>query len=166
MALDRMKEFYEPSLMQVRAHGAAAPPPPKPKAYEKSGGAGGVMELIKMIIEESKRSEQELQTDENDAEKRYGEFVTATTKSIEAARGSIAEKEKQTAETESALSETKEGQLANKASLENLATLLTALHSECDFVMKYFKLRQEARQQEMDSIKEAKAILSGADFGL
>merc|ERR1719198_473899 len=173
MAMDRMKEFYEPSLMQVHMHGkqptpgaAAAPPPPKPKAYEKSGGAGGVMELIKMIIEESKRSEQELQTDENDAEKRYGDFVTATTKSIEAARGSIAEKEKQTAETESALSETKEGQLANKASLENLATLLTALHADCDFVMKYFKLRQEARQQEMDSIKEAKAILSGADFGL
>merc|ERR1719502_503763 len=167
-----MKEFYEPSLVQVYMHGkqptpcaAAAPPPPKPKAYEKSGGAGGVMELIKMIIEESKRSEQELQTDENDAEKRYGEFVTATTKSIEAARGSIAEKEKQTAETESLLSETKEGQLANKASLENLNTLLTALHSDCDFVMKYFKLRQEARQQEMDSIKEAKAILSGADFG-
>lgn len=165
MALDRMKEFYEPSLMQVRAHGAAAPPPPKPKAYEKSGGAGGVMELIKMIIEESKRAEQELQTDENNAQKRYEEFVSATAKSIEAARGGIAEKEKQTAETESSLSETKEAQMANKAALENLNTLLTAHHSDCDFVLKYFKLRQEARQQEMDSIEEAKAILSGADFG-
>jgi len=173
MALDRMKEFYEPSFAQIHMHGkqptpgaAAAPPPPKPKAYEKSGGSGGVMELIKMIIEDSTRAEQELQTDENAAQKRYGEFVSSTAASIEAARGSIAEKEKQVAETESALSETKEGQLANKASLENLATLLTALHADCDFVMKYFKLRQEARQQEMDSIKEAKAILSGADFGL
>jgi hypothetical protein len=172
MALDRMKDFYEPSLMQVRAHGkqptpgaAVAAPPPKPKAYEKSGGAGGVMELIKMIIEDSKREEQELQTDENAAQKRYGEYVESTAASIEASRGSIAEKEKQVAETESALSETKEGQLANKAALENLNTLLTAHHSDCDFVMKYFKLRQEARQQEMDSIEEAKAILSGADFG-
>jgi len=169
MALDRMKEFYEPSLMQVHMHGkqptpgaAAAPPPPKPQGYEKSGGSGGAMELIKMIIEESKRAEQELQTDENASQKRYGSFVGSTAKSIEAARGSIAEKEKQTAETESALSETKEGQLANEASLENLATLLSALHADCDFVIKYFKLRQEARQEEMDSIKEAKAILAGA----
>jgi len=170
MALDRMKEFYAPELMQIRAHqpvpGAAAPPPPsKPKAYEKSGGAGGVMQLLTMIIEEATREEQELQKDENDAQRMYGEFVSATKTSIEADRASIAEKEKQLAETESALSSTKESQLANGAKLDDLGNLLAGFHADCDYIIKYFKIRQQFRQEEIDSIDECVAILSGADFG-
>merc|ERR1719460_331820 len=169
MALDRMKEFYAPKFVQIKSHqpvpgAAAAPPPPKPKAYEKSGGSGGVMQLLTMIIEEATREEQALQQDENQAQKMYGEFVTATKTSIEADRASIAEKEKQLAETESALSSTKESQLANEAQITNLNDLLAGFHADCDYVIKYFKLRQEARQKEIDSIEEAKAILSGADF--
>jgi len=170
MALDRMKEFYAPSLVQVHSHqpvpGAdVAPPPPKPKAYEKSGGAGGVMQLLTMIIEEATRGEQELETDENQAQKMYGEFVAATKTSIEADRASIAEKEKHLAETESALSATKESQLANNAKLEDLNSLFAGFHADCDYIIKYFKVRQQFRQEEIDSIQEAKAILSGADFG-
>jgi len=170
MALDRMKEFYEPSLVQIHSHqpvpGAAAPPPPpKPKAYEKSGGSGGVMQLLTMIIEEATREEQELQKDENSGQKMYGEFVSATKSSIEADRASIAEKEKQLAETESALSATKESQLSNEVKLEDLNSLLDGFHADCDYIIKYFKIRQQFRQEEIDSIKDAKAILSGADFG-
>lgn len=170
MALDRMKEFYSPSLVQIRQHqpvpGArASAPPPKPKAYEKSGGSGSAMELIQMIIEDATREEQELEADENQAQKMYGEFVTSTKASIEADRGSIAEKEKQLAETETEKSSTEESQLANEAKLSDLGGLLEGFHADCDYVIKYFKLRQEARQKEIDSIEEAKAILSGADFG-
>ena len=39
------------------------------------------------------------------------------------------------------------------------------MHLDCDFVMKYFQQRQDARAEEMNAIVEAKAILSGADFG-
>lgn len=167
MALERMKKFYQPGLMQIQAHqpvpgAAAAPPPPKPKAYEKSGAAGGVLELLKMVIEDATREEQELQTDENKAQSMYGEFVSASTTSIEADRATIAEKEKHLAESQSALSKTQETQLANGEMLESLKSTLTGLHAECDYVIKYFKLRQQARQEEMDSIEEAKAILSGA----
>lgn len=170
MALDRMKEFYAPKLVQINAHqvpGAAAPPPPpKPKAFEKSAGAGGVLNLLQMVIEDAHREEVDLEVDENKAQSMYGEFVTASTASIEADRASIAEKEKHTAETSAELSKTEESQLANGEMLESLESTLTGLHADCDYVIKYFKLRQEARQEEMDSIEEAKAILSGAKFGL
>jgi len=172
LALDRMKEFYSPSLVQIREHGKqpvpgarVAAPPPKPAAYEKSGGSGSAMELLQMIIEEATREEQELEKDENQAQKMYGEFVTATKASIEADRASIAEKQKQLAETQTALSSTQESQLANEARLDDLGGLLKGFHADCDYVIKYFKLRQRARQEEIDSIEEAKAILSGADFG-
>lgn len=171
MAMDRLKEFYTPgAFMQVRAHqpepGAAVEAPPaKPKAYEKSAGAGGVMQLIAKIISEAEQAEKELELDENQAQKIYAEYVTGATASIEADRESIAEKEKQTAETSSELSATKESQLANKASLEKLDGLLMGLHADCDYIIKYFDIRQKARAEEMDAIEEAYAILSGADFG-
>lgn len=171
MALDRMKEFYAPKLVQIKNHqpvpgAAAAPPPPKPQAYEKSAGASGVLNLLQMVIDDAHREEVELEADENKAQKMYGEFVSSSTTSIEADRATIAEKEKHVAETSSELSKTEETQLANGEMLESLDGTLTGLHAECDYVIKYFKLRQQARQEEMDSIEEAKAILSGAKFGL
>jgi len=43
--------------------------------------------------------------------------------------------------------------------------LLKAQHLDCDWLMKYFDLRQKARVEEMDAITDAKAVLAGADFG-
>jgi len=47
---------------------------------------------------------------------------------------------------------------------EKLSTYNAELHSSCDFLLKNFDLRQAARQEEMDALAQAKAILSGADF--
>jgi len=167
MALDRMKKFYTPNaLVQIKAHSGVAPPPPKPKGFEKSAGAGGVLQLLAQIISEAEQEGKVLVLNENDQQRIYGEFVASATTSIEADRNSIAEKEKHTAESSSELSKTQESQLANQEMLDSLDGQLTALHAECDYVIKYFKLRQNARQEEMDSIEEATAILSGANFGL
>ena len=155
MALDRMKKFYTPNaLVQIKAHGGVAPPPPKPKAFEKSAGAGGVLQLLAQIISEAEQEGKVLVLNENDQQRIYSEFVSSATASIEADRNTIAEKEKHTAESSGALSKTEESQLANQEMLDSLDGQLTALHAECDYVVKYFKLRQNARQEEMDSIEE------------
>jgi hypothetical protein len=39
------------------------------------------------------------------------------------------------------------------------------LHKACDFILQNFDIRQEARDQEIEALAQAKAILSGADFG-
>ena len=38
------------------------------------------------------------------------------------------------------------------------------LHAQCDFLVQNFDLRKEARTEESDALKQAKAILSGAKF--
>merc|ERR1719420_1561018 len=43
---------------------------------------------------------------------------------------------------------------------------LASLHTECDWLLKNFDLRKEARAGEVDSLKQAKAVLSGADYSL
>jgi len=169
MALDRLKKFYAltqtASLVEIRAHSAANPPPkPSTTGYEKSGSSGGVMQLISMIIEDAGRTEAEMLESENVAQKDYASYVAATTASIEADRKAISEKEEQVATAEGAKAETEESQLANGASLEKLDELLKGLHLDCDYVIKYFDLRQQSRKEEMEAIEEAKAILSGAKF--
>jgi len=175
MAVKRLQEFYssKSALLEVRLHAntdaSVAPPPPKPSGpeavgYKKSGTSGGVMQLLDMIIADAGRTEDELHASEQKAQEDYAAYVAATTASIEADRVAIAESEKQLSSTESAKSETEEAQQGNQASLDKLNKLLTDLHAQCDYVIKYFDIRQQSRAEEMDAIEEAKAILSGADF--
>merc|ERR1719224_11156 len=117
-----------------------------------------------MIIEDAHRTDDEMNADEQQAQKDYSEYVAATTASIEAGREAIAEKEKQSASSEGEKSETEESQLANQASLDKLAEVLQGIHNQCDYILKYFDIRQTSRAEEMDAIEEAKAILSGANF--
>jgi len=170
IALNRLKDFYKPkaALAQVRAHVAANPPPkpsgPEAVGYAKSGSSGGVLELLGMIIADTERTVEEIKADEQQAQRDYGDNVAATTASIEADREAIAEKEKQAANAKGEKSETEESQLANGESLDKLSELLNGIHGQCDFIIKYFDIRQKSRAEEMDAIEEAKAILSGANF--
>mmetsp|Transcript_79939 Transcript_79939/g.248056 ORF Transcript_79939/g.248056 Transcript_79939/m.248056 type:complete len:713 (-) Transcript_79939:54-2192(-) len=170
-ALARLKAFY--SFRQASARGlkrqepgaAVPPPPPSPKDYQKSAGAGGVLQLLAKIIKDAEIAEQELAQSEQKSQADYAAFVKDATASIEADRTAIGQKKAQAAEASSGRSETEEAQLANEEDLSKQNDLLKAHHLECDFVIKYYDMRQKARAEEMDSIKEAKAILSGADFG-
>jgi chromosome segregation ATPase len=168
MAAKRLKAFYEPkaALLQVRLHANPPPTPSGPEAvgYSKSSSSGGVMGLLDMIIADTKRTVEELNADEQQSQADYGEFVSTTTASVQADREAIAEKEEQLASAKSEKSETEESQMANQGSLDKLADLLTGIHNQCDFVLKYFDIRQKSRSEEMEAIEEAKAILSGANF--
>mmetsp|Transcript_16360 Transcript_16360/g.45404 ORF Transcript_16360/g.45404 Transcript_16360/m.45404 type:complete len:118 (+) Transcript_16360:573-926(+) len=69
-------------------------------------------------------------------------------------------------DTEEAL-DTEKGKKA-ETSKELMGTMkyISGLHGECDWLLKYFDARKEARTSEIDSLSNAKAVLSGADFSL
>merc|ERR1719230_673181 len=48
--------------------------------------------------------------------------------------------------------------------LEELSQENSDLHHACDFVMKNFEIRQTARDQEIEALKQVLQILSGAKF--
>jgi len=121
--------------------------------------------MIKMIVKDAEKTEQEMDASENTAQADYEKLVTETAASIDANQGAISEKEAALSSTDGEKAETQEAQLANEAQLKELNELLTAHHASCDWVLKYFDLRQSSRQEEIDGIEEAKAILSGAKFG-
>jgi len=163
-ALARLQQFYSEKFLQQPGR-AVVPRPAKGKDYAKRGISGGVIQLIMKIISDSEVAEQQIVQDEQRAVQLYGEFVQTTVATIEADRHAIEEKSARLAETQSVRSDTEGEQLSNDQVLAKQGELLNAHHLECDWLLKYYDIRQQARAEEMDSINDAKAILSGSSFG-
>jgi len=166
-ALNILKGFYAKkaaaALVQTQQP-AGPPPPPGFEAYKKNAAAGGVMGMIQQIINDAKAMEAETIRSEEDAQKAYEDFVKDTNGSIEAKSKDIVNKSETKAKAEADLVEAKENKEAVMLELEQLANYKAELHSSCDFVMKNFEIRQTARDEEIEALKQAKAILSGAKF--
>jgi len=165
-ALAVLKGFYEKkaALMQSQQAPAGPPPPPGFKEYKKNENSGGVMGMIQQIIKDAKAMEAEAIRDEEQAGKAYEDFVMDTNASIEAAKKSIVEKSAEKAQAEADLTEAEEALAAVELELEQLANYNLQLHQSCDFIQKNFEIRQTARDEEIEALKQAKAILSGAKF--
>merc|ERR1719398_433678 len=166
-ALTVLQDFYgkKAAFLQGREQEPAGPPPPPGfEAYKKNAASGGVMDMIQQIISDAKAMEAEAIRSEEDAQKAYEDFVKETNASIEAKSKEIANKSEEKAQAEVELVETKEAKESVMSELEQLSNYNAELHQSCDFVLKNFDVRQTARDEEVEALKQAKAILSGAKF--
>jgi len=165
-ALSVLADFYGKagSSLAQRQEPVGPPPPPGFEAYKKNAASGGVMGLLKQIVSDAKAMEAEAIRSEEDAQKAYEDFVKETNASIEAKSKEIVNKSEEKAKAETDLVSTKESKEAVMLELEQLSNYNAQLHQSCDFVMKNFELRQTARDEEIEALKQAKAILSGANF--
>merc|ERR1719261_2394251 len=122
--------------------------------------------MIQQIINDAKAMEAEAIRAEEDAQKAYEDFVKETNASIEAKSKDIVNKSEEKAQAEADLVETEEAKEAVMLELEQLGNYKGQLHTSCDFVVKNFEIRQTARDEEIEALKQAKAILSGAKFDM
>merc|ERR1719389_842022 len=165
-AVNVLKGFYAKKAKAFiqQAEPAGPPPPPGFSEYKKNAAAGGVMGMIQQIINDAKAMEAEAIRSEEDAQKAYEELVKDTNNSIDEKSKDITNKSESKATAEADRVEAKEDKEAVMLELEQLANYKAELHSSCDFVMKNFEIRQTARDEEIEALKQAKAILSGAKF--
>jgi len=158
------KKFIQVEAKVSKQEPAGPPPPPGFKEYKQSSGAGGVMGMLEQIMRDTETLEAEAIKAETDAQKAYETYVKDTNKSIEEKTRDITNKteEKSTAEGDKvAAEEAKETAMNEQQQLMNENA---DLHKSCDFTLKNFDIRQTARDQEVEALRQAKAILSGAKF--
>ena len=164
-ALNILKGFYEKKAAFLQKQEPAGPPPPPGfKDYSKNKASGGVMGMIQQIINDAKAMEAEAIRAEEDSQKAYEDFVKETNASIETKTKEIINKTEEKAKAETDLNQANEDKEAVLLELEQLSNYNAELHQSCDFVMKNFEIRQTGRDEEIEALKQAKAILSGADF--
>lgn len=173
-AKNRMQKFYNPTLYkapeafaQVHTDEFVAPPPAPEmpsgpvKKNEKSAGVIGMMDtIIKDLENGMKDAEYEEKTAQND----YADLMADSQATRQGDTKALTSKEATKAETEAQLMADKEKRAATATDLKNVKTVIQDLHAACDFIMKNFDLRKEARTNEIEGLKNAKAVLSGASF--
>jgi len=177
-AKNRLNKFYNPKLykpdgaasfMQISSHGKAdpGPAPEAPKAFKKnSEGGTGVIGMIDTLIKDLDTEITEAETEERLSQEEYEELMADSAAKRASDSKSVTEKEGVKANTEAALAADESELKDTKGELMATVEYEAALHAECDWLIKFYDMRKEARTGEIDSMKKAKAVLSGADFSL
>merc|ERR1719330_2196015 len=182
-AKNRLNKFYNPKLYkpppkeeeaklaQVEAHSNRVAPPPAPETWEggykkKGEESNGVIAMIDLLVKDLEKEMTEAKTEEKDAQADYKTMMADAAEKRAADSKSLTEKNKAKADTEAALEDHTDARVG--AGKELMATMkyIQSLHTECDFLVKFYDVRKEARDGEIDSLEKAKAVLSGADYSL
>lgn len=134
-------------------------------SYEKKGNnSGGIMALMDKLIKELETDVSEAENDENSAQKEYETLLADAQKSRKEESKSIVNKDKAKADLEGSLEEGQRNHGLKKTALAEVGTYIEELHKSCDFVLNNFEARREARTNESEGLKKAKAVLAGADY--
>merc|ERR1719313_2528304 len=152
---------------RVTALDQEAPPPPPATwdAYaKKSQESNGVMAMMDMLAADLDKEIQEFE--EKDAQQEYEEFIADSAAKRAADSKSIEEKEGAKAGAEAELQAMEEEKVSTMKAAMAKAEELKDLHLDCDWLLANFEVRKSARAGEVDALKKAKAVLSGADYSL
>merc|ERR1719156_408168 len=170
-ALDRMKQVYallqqrQPGAPHIQTSGTHTDPgngPAKFKKYDKNAGGGRVVAMLEEILADTRKTEDQAMASELDAQSAYENFMKDSNKSIKQTQEAISDMTGARATAKEELSAAKTGLVQTVGELGDLDQTNADLHKSCDFILKNFDARQAARSAEMDALREAKNILSGA----
>jgi hypothetical protein len=180
-AKNRLQKFYNPTLykaapktentmeekiiiagtfVQIKAHDDNF----DVAEYHKSEKSAGVIGLMDMMVKEIETDMKDAAYEEKTSQADYSKLMSASEETRTANSKSIVTKTASKAETEAKLMAAKDAHTAVSTDLDLIAATLGDLHMQCDFLLQNYDLRKEARSNEVESLKNAKAILSGADF--
>jgi len=162
-----------PVFAQVKSHttseaDVAPPPPPETwDAYQKKGQEhGGVLAMLDLLVADLDKDMQEAGIDEKNAQSEYETFMRDSQEKRAGDSQAIADKEGVKASLEARLQKMGAEHKATTKEAYATATTIKDLHLVCDWLLSNFQARKEARAGEVESLKNAKAVLSGADYSL
>jgi len=159
------------SLADVSAHHQSdvAPPPPPATAgafKKKSEESNGVIAMIDLLVADLDKEMTEAETEEKNSQADYEKTMNDSAEKRAMDSKALTDKASAKANTEQSLEANKEEKASTTNELMAVHEYISSLHAECDWLLKYFDVRKEARAGEIESLKTAKAVLSGADFSL
>jgi chromosome segregation ATPase len=150
-----------------RQHSMAAAPPETFGAYTKKTEENtGVIAMMDLLIKDLDKEMSVAKTEEKDAQADYEATMKASAGKRAADAKLLTEKEATKSSLEDDLESHTEAKVSASKELMATEMYISQLHAECDWLVKYFDVRKEARDNEIDALGKAKAVLAGADYSL
>merc|ERR1711935_652319 len=166
-AKNRLNKFYNPKLATAFVQDKAAPPPPPATAaaYKKKGEeSNGVIAMMDLMVKDLDEEMTVSETENTNDQAQYEKTVAEAGDKRRQDSKSITDKEASKAYLQSLLEKSDTDKKSATKDLMGTDKYISSLHGECDWLLKYFKVRQEARADEIDALGKAKAVLNGADI--
>merc|ERR1719178_58212 len=152
-------------FVQLKDDAAPPPPPDTWGAYQKKDGkSNGVIALMEMLAKELEDGITESKHEEETSQKDYERLMADSQKTRAQNVESITADEAAKADLDTKIESTKQKKTSQEAELSNIKGYITQLHANCDFLIENYDLRKAARVNEVESLKNAKSVLSGANF--
>jgi len=154
-ALKTLKEVYKSVALVQQA------PPKDFGEYEKSRASSGILAMIEQIITDTELMTREAQRTEKNALDSFSKFVQTTNESLKAKDDAKVDLTSQRAGSEKERTAAKSDLKGTNGELEALSKTAGDLHKQCDFMLNNFEITQKARDEEVESLRAAKAFLNG-----
>merc|ERR1719310_2740536 len=122
--------------------------------------------MIDLLVQDLDKEMTESTTAEKDAQADYEQLMADSAAKRTSDSALLTEKTANKASMEADLQAHKDSHASLSNDLGATMQYIASLHAECDWLLKFFDMRKEARASEIDALGNAKAVLSGADFSL
>lgn len=181
VAEKRLERFYATSLVQasekalgqvasaqdtsssLAASRSRSPPPTADLSYQtQGGGSTRVLQLFNTIKADVQKQNAMLESEDAIGQSEYENLVKNSNEKKMADNRSLGSKEAAKAELEADLQRSRQGLRSLNEVLTALDEEIRTLHKQCDFLLKNFDLREDARRAEKRSLTRAKAVLEAA----
>lgn len=167
-AKERLNKFYNPKMVKASLAQESAAPPPPPESFDayskKSGDSMGVIAMIDKLVMDLEKEMVEAETEEKNSQADYETCMRDSAEKRTKDSKLLSEKEGTKAELETDLETNTDDKAAATKELMSTMGYISQLHNECDFLIKYFDVRKEARTSEIDALGKARDVLNGADY--
>jgi hypothetical protein len=152
MAKKRLNKFYNPTLALVQE---------KTKTF-----AAGVIAMMDTLVKDLDKETTIAETDEKNAQEDYETAMADAAATRTANSKLVEEKEDAKAEADEQKQTNVDAKTAAGKELQGTEQYIMSLHADCDWLLKYFDTRKQARADEIDAMSKAKDVLNGADYSL
>jgi hypothetical protein len=163
-------ESSDPSFLQVSARSHLRQPEAFPQTMEgyqkKSEEAGGVLQMMDMLKADIEKETQEVEFEEKDSQAEYEAMVKESAAKRAVDKKAVQNKEAAKAALEETLLAQQKEHKSRSAEKMEAKKYLADLMGDCTWLQDNYDARKEARSNEIEALKKAKVVLSGADYGL
>jgi len=163
-AIERDMSFVQVSE-HVQRKSRVEPPPETWGAYAtKTEESSGVIAMLDLLVKDLDTELTEAATEEKNSQEEYDKTVADAKAERVGLSKSLKDKSAAKADNTADLEELKATKKSTAAELMATDKFLSGLHADCDWLLKYFTVRQDARGGEIEALGRAKAVLSGASY--